>query len=286
MKPSLDNAAKAIEKHMLVNYFLGLEPCIKANDLLKKNEHTESENFNVINTKDIEENCTLEVEEEIHNENNNFHSGYKIMSIDLDREWTKRIVHHMKICKNCTDTLHVESRKRGYELIDVHKCNWCSECFEKRCSYDVKQRKNQKSSDVNMCMSVSVYSAGININKIDELFSSIGLIAPVKTRLYEHYQKLKPHIMDLSKIELKKNRIEHSSKVRSMKDCRGDILFEKNQTKHSYSCGGVAIDGAGATRARNHRVRGDQHCLVVFSIATTKNFISNKSSNLMHTMLN
>ena len=30
------------------------------------------------------------------------------MSIDLDREWTKRIAHHMKICKNCTDTLHVE----------------------------------------------------------------------------------------------------------------------------------------------------------------------------------
>ena len=36
MKPSLDNAAKAIEKHVIVNYFLGLEPCIKANDLLKK----------------------------------------------------------------------------------------------------------------------------------------------------------------------------------------------------------------------------------------------------------
>ena len=78
MKPSLDNAAKAIEKHMLANYFLGLEPCIKANNLLKKNEHAESENFNVINAKDIEENCTLEVEEEMHNENNNFHSRYKL----------------------------------------------------------------------------------------------------------------------------------------------------------------------------------------------------------------
>ena len=36
MKPLLDNAAKVIEKHMLVNYSLGLEPCIKANNLLKK----------------------------------------------------------------------------------------------------------------------------------------------------------------------------------------------------------------------------------------------------------
>ena len=53
-------------------------------------------------------------------------------------------------------------------------------------------------------MSVSIYSAGVNINKIDELFASIGLITPVKTRLCECYQKLKPHIMDLSKIELKK----------------------------------------------------------------------------------
>ena len=257
MKPSLDNAAKAIDKHMEVNYFLGLDLSNKANDLL-------------INTKDVEENCTLEIEEQTQNENNNFHSGYKIMSIDLNREWAKRIVHHMKTCNNCTDISHIESRKRGYELIDVCKCNWCSECFEKRCSYDAKQRKNQKSSGINICMSASIFSAGININKIGELFTSIGLIAPVKTRLCEYYQKLKPRIMDLPKNELKINRIEHSSKVRSMKDYRGDLVFEKNQIKYSYSCGGIAIDGAGATRVYNHRVRGNQHCLIVFSIVTKK----------------
>ena len=89
----------------------------------------------------------------------------------------------MKTCKNCTDILFIESRKRGYELIDVYKYNWCSEIFEKRCSYDVKQRKNQKSSNININMSVSIYFAAININKIDKLFTSIGLISPMKTRL-------------------------------------------------------------------------------------------------------
>ena len=71
-----------------------------------------------------------------------------------------------------------------------------------------------------------------------------------------------------------------------MKDYRGGILFEKNQIKYSYSCGGIAIDVAGATRAYDHRIRGNQHCLIVFSIVTKKTFISNKLSNIMHSMLN
>ena len=45
--------------------------------------------------------------------------------------------------------------------------------------------KNQKSSDINMCVSVRVFSAGTNINKIDELLASMGLIAPEKSRLHE-----------------------------------------------------------------------------------------------------
>ena len=49
-------------------------------------------------------------------------------------------------------------------------------------------------------MSIDTFNVGMSINKMDQLFTSIGLINPTRTKLYENYQKLKSHIIDLSKI--------------------------------------------------------------------------------------
>ena len=66
-------------------------------------------------------------------------------------------------------------------------------------------------------MSVSFFAAGMSMKKIDEFFTPAGLIAPVKSKLHENYQKLKPFVADLSKTELRKNHIEHYSMVKLMK---------------------------------------------------------------------
>ena len=63
-------------------------------------------------------------------------------------------------------------------------------------------------------------TTGINIHKINELFTSVKLISPIITKLCEQF------IMDLPKIGLKL--IEHCSIVRSVKDYREDVNFEKN----------------------------------------------------------
>ena len=76
------------------------------------------------------------------------HSGHKITSIDLDREWTSLIIKHARNCNRCGDIEHVESKKKGFELIDIYNFNWYSCTFEKRCSYDVKKEKRQKSSEI------------------------------------------------------------------------------------------------------------------------------------------
>ena len=106
----------------------------------------------------------------------------KIISFDLDREWAKQVGHHMKICKNRTDTALIEASKRGYDFIDARGCDCCSGILEKRYSYDVKYKKNQKSSGSITRVSVSVF------NKIGELLASIGLIYFSKTRAREHYK--------------------------------------------------------------------------------------------------
>ena len=110
-------------------YFLGLESqcCFEI-------DGTEQQIEDVI--------VATNVEEEQYEKNNNMpHSGCKITSIDLDREWTSLIVGHVRNCDKCGDIECVESTKRSFELIDVHKCNWCSCSFEKRCSYDVERTK-------------------------------------------------------------------------------------------------------------------------------------------------
>ena len=91
-------------------------------------------------------------------------------------------------------------------------------------------------------MSVSMFAAGINTNKVDDLFTSIGLIAPVKKKLHKNYQKLKSFIMDLSKIQLKNDRIYRMSIVRYMKNYYGDNVFEKNNAKKSYFTGSIDVD--------------------------------------------
>ena len=61
------------------------------------------DNDSVINANNAHQLCDLELEEEtmdVSLDNNSEHSGWKITSIDLDRQWTKTIVNFMKKCKH------------------------------------------------------------------------------------------------------------------------------------------------------------------------------------------
>ena len=125
--------------------------------------------------------------------------------------------------------------------------------FFTRYSYEFKRQKNEKLSNANLCVSVSVFKSGVNINKIDELFVSTVLIAPVKTKWHENYQKIKPFIMDLSRVE-----------IRTKKSYCSRVKFEI-KFKIYCSRGTIAIDGAGYTRTCNHLIRGNQHFLIVLT---------------------
>ena len=64
-KPSLKNATWFIEKHKMENYFVRLEPWIKAHDHFQKVECSESNNLSTIDSKDIDESFIIEVQEEL-----------------------------------------------------------------------------------------------------------------------------------------------------------------------------------------------------------------------------
>ena len=91
----------------------------------------------------------------------------------------------------------------------------------------MQNKKQKKASCANLCMIVSIFSVDMSTSKIDDFFTSVGLISPVKSKACENYQKLKQFVMDLSEIKSRKNRIDYCSVVRSMKSYSGNLMVEK-----------------------------------------------------------
>ena len=118
--------------------------------------------------------------------------------------------------------------------------------------------------NANQRAGASVFVPGMSINKTDEFFTSVGLIAPARLKLCENC--LKPHVADLLEIQLRKNRTEHCSEVRLRKSYSGDMLFSRNSLQHLHSRSAISLDGAGSARAYNHQIRANQHCLAVLGL--------------------
>jgi hypothetical protein len=54
-----------------------------------------------------------------------YHYGYKLMSIDLDEEWTNRATQHALQCK-ITEWNVIRCDKQKFEMIEYYKCLGCN----------------------------------------------------------------------------------------------------------------------------------------------------------------
>ena len=76
------------------------------------------------------------------------------------------------------------------------------------------------------------------------------------------------------------NRKEHVSACRNVSEYEGDIIWvDGNGTQQSTSVGKESIDGAGLTRAYNHRIRGVKSAFLMVSL------LINKPIYLIHTQV-
>ena len=200
----------------------------------------------------------------------NIMTGYKIQDIDLDREWTQILVDHGKACTSCS--IHFKcSQKRGFELIDTYYCSFCQKEFVKRGSRSVvSKKKGARSSDLNLAMSVGMCTSAINCGKMIELCSEVGLTCTSKKVLMSNHSNLRKVVFDFSKDQIRKNRVQLVKLVREDPNYTGDIKFLRNGKQHSFCRATIALDGAGNIRAYNHRIRGSQHCLIIYSLLIMK----------------
>ena len=94
----------------------------------------------------------------------------------------------------------------------------------------------------------------------------------MSTRGYLAHQtkKVKAAIKETIKGRLEENRREHNALIRAEPDYKGDLESEKDGEKRSTCGGGVSMDGAGCTRAYNHKIKGKQSLFIVNSQKTNK----------------
>ena len=133
------------------------------------------------------------------------------------------------------------------------ECNWCW-TFEKRGSYDAKQKKSKKHRTW-ICVRVLVFLplAWAHAKQMNFHISGFDYSCEIKI------------IWKLSKIEniccgfvwngIEKKIIEHCSAATSMKGHSSDLILKNAQC--SCSRGTITADGVGSTRACKHRVRGN-----------------------------
>ena len=82
--------------------------------------------------------------------------------------------------------------------------------------------------------------------------------------------KVRQAINTVYKDRMIENRKEHVVKTGQRTNYAGDIAWEKDSKIHSTSNGVISADGAGCTRAFNHRIKGRQSVLIVNSHETKK----------------
>ena len=67
---------------------------------------------------------------------------------------------------------------------------------------------------------------------------------------------------------------EHNAAARRQPTYRGDIVWtDEDGIEHHTAQGAGSFDGAGLTRAYQHKIKGSQAALIVFSLITGKPLI-------------
>ena len=108
------------------------------------------------------------------------HTGYKLISIDMDQQWTDTVINHVKVCSKATFKV-IATTKRGFEWVDHYQCTWCKKIFDKESSTIVRNDSfGVNPSHVNLTMATSSFIVGITVSKLYELCLEAGICSPTK----------------------------------------------------------------------------------------------------------
>ena len=96
--------------------------------------------------------------------------------------------------------LVIATRHSGFELFETYKCTQCNTELMKWVSFNIQtKKKGHPPADINMSMAVGMYTSGVNVYKLNEFCSSVGILSPSLTDIYKNNSLVKKEIMDVSR---------------------------------------------------------------------------------------
>ena len=225
----------------------------------------------------------------------NYTDGYGFFSIQRIVEFIAEATEHTACCGV------------GLSLEDMHFTNGASITMKFHCSRccSILALKNCKSiktdfieegrkfscvqPELNIRIPKAAREVGINLEKIVQFVSFMGVKMCTYKNLLHAEKKIRLAIEHMSHEILEQNLRDHVTAARNQIGYAGDILWtDENNNQHSTCRGPGSFDGAGLTRAYNHRIKGCQTVLVVFSLLIKnkkpKTAVHNQVNGLIITM--
>lgn len=205
-----------------------------------------------------------------------YSDGYGLFAVRGLHSFLEEVSHHAAVCGNAIE--HIETDfNMGAGITMKYKCA-CNEMFcHKNCEWSKsglveKGRHHERSTpELNMRIVKAAREVGINLNKIIEFLACVGVKTSDYRNILHQESKVRQAIEGLTEKRMTENMREHNSAARAVPNYIGDILFtDSDGRSHSVAQGPGSIDGAGLTRAYQHRIKGTQAALIVFSSLTHK----------------
>jgi hypothetical protein len=201
--------------------------------------------------------------------NNDEKMSLRIVDDFVDNQFVQQLTLHNRSCDG--DLKITNDRKLGYDSCRTYRCFKCDTFIFRRTGRDVVETETnktpgQKKSQLNVLLEESRLEAGISVRKGNECFNSAGIMCPGPSESRKERDKLLIHCASISEDQLRENRCKHVEATRQLPNYIGDVIITgDNGDTRRIAQGKIAMDGAGATRAYNHRITGDQHIFAIFS---------------------
>ncbi|EJK74880.1 hypothetical protein THAOC_03416 [Thalassiosira oceanica] len=184
---------------------------------------------------------------------------------------------HARQCKEGRLYIEADGRMhRGFQVEEIHRCNVCS--FRRKVKYassaavSTSKRKRGAAPDhLGERIIHAAHGAGVNSTQVGELLDQAGVVRLSDTGIQGITKRRKAIVKEVAEEQLKQNRIDHNNAVRALHGTTRDVYFTDTWgITHTFTAGPLSSDGAGETRAYQHRITGKQHCTVVFSVLIDK----------------
>jgi hypothetical protein len=189
-------------------------------------------------------------------------SGYRIVDIDLERDFFKYLFRHATSCKgHKPDLVFVRGWSSGYMSIENYTCTGCGVTIYYRTSRMVctevihpGRKFSRMQPALNLEVAKSAKCGGFFPTKLNKFMSHLGCESPTLRNMKLCEQKARIAMKVVGKDCVTENQKQHVKACRLQNGYKGDLIWEDaNGIEHHTSRGPLETDSVKPRRGRKRK---------------------------------